>query len=80
VCAVEFFKKTADQAEGILLRMLIFNINVEILNSVFSLLVDPVALLGESTDLAFHLVRVPLSAETVNVNRFSTNLGQRSLV
>ena len=80
MCAVEFFKKTADQAEGVLLRMLIFYINVEILYSVFRLLVDPVALLGESTDLALHLIRVPLSAETVNVNRFSTNLRKRSLV
>jgi hypothetical protein len=80
VRVVKFFQETAYQVEGILLRMLIFNINVEILHSVFCLLIDPVALFGEITDLALHLVRVPLSSETVSFNRFPTNLRKRSLI
>lgn len=77
---VEFFQETAYQVEGILLRTLILNINVEILHSVFCLLIDPVALFGEVTDLALHLVRVPLTPETVSFNRFPTNLRKRSLI
>jgi hypothetical protein len=80
VRVVEFFQETAYQVEGILLRMLIFNINIEILYSVFCLLIDPVTLFGEITDLALHLVRVPLSSETVSFNRFPTNLRKRSLI
>jgi hypothetical protein len=77
---VELFQEAADQVEGFLLRMLVFNINVEILHSVFCLLIDPVALFGESSDLALHLIRVPLSAETVSLCRFPANLRKRSLI